>query len=215
MATIKIINHLELTKYGLGSKLLTKDNLVFLEQGSLDGACGPYCLFMSLLILGKISNDDTNNISKVHHKTSFGKSLKKMNELNVLIKDGTTKKSLKDIIETGYKNTLNSIELKSKGNRLIEQISKEIDSNNPVITSVFWDEGFGHWLLAVGYETDDKDLIKKIFFLDPSRNAPVDTYWNSVVLIGNGNSEFPHYWLLDSEKRKIKIKDCLSISPIV
>ena len=57
MKQIYLRENLNLTLGGL----CANQESVFLQQGSLDGACGPYCLFMALLILGEIEDSQTKN----------------------------------------------------------------------------------------------------------------------------------------------------------
>lgn len=49
MKQIYLLENLDLTL----DELRAEEESVFLQQGSLDGACGPYCLFMALFIVRK------------------------------------------------------------------------------------------------------------------------------------------------------------------
>ena len=53
MQKISIIDSLDMSFDGPISKCANGDiHLVHLQQGDIDGACGPYCLLMALLING-------------------------------------------------------------------------------------------------------------------------------------------------------------------
>ena len=54
---IYTINLLDTTECGPESEFEGFMQKVFLQQGSIDGACGPYSIFMGLLSLGLISYD--------------------------------------------------------------------------------------------------------------------------------------------------------------
>ena len=49
MKQIYLLENLDLTL----DELRAEEESVFLQQGSLDGACGPYSLFMALFIVRK------------------------------------------------------------------------------------------------------------------------------------------------------------------
>ena len=60
MHTIHVINKLDSTHNGPEARHAESEEWqqVFLNQGSLDGACGPYCVYMSLLINGIITRKE-------------------------------------------------------------------------------------------------------------------------------------------------------------
>lgn len=78
MTEIHVIDLIDTTHEGpaaMGTK--GEEQQVHLHQGSLDGACGPYCLLMSLLICGLA--DRTSGLSSPYSKkTSIGKVLERI-----------------------------------------------------------------------------------------------------------------------------------------
>jgi|GEM_PF-5652811 len=55
MTKLIVIDPIDATHEGPSVPTLNSDNefqLLHLRQGDIDGACGPYCLFMALMICG-------------------------------------------------------------------------------------------------------------------------------------------------------------------
>ena len=213
MKSIYTLQDLELTSFGLRSIKLEMDDTVFLQQGSLDGACGPYCLFMGLLILGEIESDQAVNLNTVKGSSRLGKMLKKLANLEVLIHNGTTTKELTDILDHGFKKRVKyRVNSKSRNRQLVQFIIDELADNNPVLVTVRNEKiNVSHWLLAIGYETDN-DIVTKIFFLDPSRPLHENQYWNAVIVIAdNFKMKYHHQWLEPNNEIKVLFDDCFSI----
>ena len=75
---IYTINLLDTTECGPESEFEGFMQKVFLQQGSIDGACGPYSIFMGLLSLGLISYDKITSRT-VKGNERLGKLLNKLN----------------------------------------------------------------------------------------------------------------------------------------
>lgn len=209
---VKIISHLDIDDQ-LISLRLKDDRSVFLQQGSIDGACGPYCLFMGLLIVGALERETTENLHSIKRSTKLGRALKIMDELKVLVQDGTDANDLKKILDIGFKSKVEyTIQKKIKNLDLIKFISGELDKDFPVLTSVFWNEQHGHWMLAIGYEQDE-DRVTKIFFLDPSSPLHNSQYWNATISIApTYRKKFHHEWH-NCEDSFVKFTDCIVLKP--
>ena len=206
-----ILEVLELTQNGLCSC----DETVFLQQGSLDGACGPYCLFMGLIILGEIENTQATNLETVKGSSRLGKMLKKLSNLEVLIHNGTTTKELTDILDYGFKKRVKySVSKKNRNRELVQFIIDELNDNNPVLVTVRNEKiKVAHWLLAIGFESSNDNLVTKIFFLDSSRPLQENQYWNAVILIANNYKlKYHHQWLEKNNGIMVMFDDCFSIT---
>ena len=78
---------------------------VHLHQGSLDGACGPYCLLMSLLICG-LTDRSAVLTSRYSRQTSIGKVLERIHKGQGLFRDGTSLDELQDFIDGAFSKSL-------------------------------------------------------------------------------------------------------------
>ncbi|NRS87777.1 hypothetical protein HNQ02_000684 [Flavobacterium sp. 7E] len=192
--------------------LCADEETVFLQQGSLDGACGPYCLFMALIILGEIEYEQATNLHTATGNTRLGKAIKVMETWKVLIHSGTVTANLKDFLDRGYSkrikiNTADEFRNKS----LVHFIVDELNNNKPVLVSVYWSQEMGHRLLAVGYEANEKDNVMKLLFLDPSIPLGPNQYWNTAIAITmNYQKKYHHQWLNDLHTM-VRFDDCFSI----
>ena len=54
------------------------DNEVHLRQGDMDGACGPYCVAMALLMLGRMQRNEISPGKNIDFRTKFGRFLKEV-----------------------------------------------------------------------------------------------------------------------------------------
>ena len=195
MKQIYLLENLDLTLDGLCSN----QESVFLQQGSLDGACGPYCLFMALLILGEIEYEQATNLHTAKGNTRLGKAIKVMETWKVLIHSGTDTANLKDFLDIGYRKQIkiNTGE-GSRNKNLVHFIVDQLSDNKPTLVSIYWNKEMGHRLLAVGYETDDEENVTKLLFLDPGEAIGKNQYWNSVITIAeNYRRKYHHQWLND------------------
>jgi hypothetical protein len=204
MKTIKTIEQLELSQ----GFLQVNNQRVMLQQGSIDGACGPYCLFMALIILEVISYDEVTNLWLAKGHTRFGKMVKKMRDFDTLFSNGTHLHELEDIILASYKTKLKVETTSKKGKDLIAFTVSQLKLNKPTIVGV---KGVNlyHWLLAIGFE-EENGKATKLFFLDPSEQVEIN-YWNAVIDVENtlyGRYSYP--WL-NYENRKVSFEDGMSI----
>lgn len=203
MKIIKVLPQLNITN-GL---LVANNQSVFLQQGSLDGACGPYCLFMALLILDVITYDDAISLWKIKRSTKLGKLIKAMEVHKQLFQAGTYVEDLKEMIEVSFKNEVEVKTNKEGGKKTIQFILQQLKNQNPVIVGVK-NKTISHWLLAIGYEEFENE-IAKILFLDPSENQPIN-YFNAAINIKDTVYGYPYKWETMDETY-IKFEDAVSI----
>lgn len=155
-------------------KLVCKDSTgrfktVFKKQGSLDGACATYSVIMNLLILGVISEKDTQ-INAIH-KTKEAKKL-----FNVFCNDygmhrsGQTYFKIKKMLLESISSIVNVVHKLTSDKASVEIIKETLDSGIPIIISIGCenDEDCGHAMLAIGYEGNAMGDVDKILCLDPS-----------------------------------------------
>lgn len=95
MKQVNIINFLDINKGKLVTTISEDYKPVFLKQGDMDGACGPYCLMMALLINGAVEMEDVNDLWNIKLSSRLGKLVKAMREHDTLFTNGT---DIKDIV---------------------------------------------------------------------------------------------------------------------
>jgi hypothetical protein len=187
MSIIKIIDDLDIKSFrNQNSPLLPfkikgkKEYQIHMQQGDIDGACGPYSILMALIIKGCVKiTDDEKKVDKA--LKSFG--------ANPLIRKGTVVNELNKFIDIiNGKFSLRKIQ--GKDDKLFQKIISYLNTDEPVMIGLP-----GHWSLAIGYEAwdpqvisiDDKDAsfkivnVDRLYLLDPSIRSPNGTYWNAVL----------------------------------
>lgn len=190
---------------------ITKES-VFEYQGSADGSCGPYSLFMGLKILGVLFKKNLPPQSQFDSRTSVGKFMKKIHALPHLLKDGTYLRDIFDLVNENFSSKLNTAFSELEDNKVIDFVISQLDENMPTITSVFFQSG-GHWMLAVGYSCNEKGKPIKLLLLDPSGSKPTIAPWNTIIEIGSiRKGDFPYHW--QTNRYNVSFKDALSLSLI-
>ncbi len=204
MKIIKTINQLDITN----DNVTAHEENVFLRQGSIDGACGPYCVFMALIILGVINYNQATNLWSTKGNTKLGKLIKAMREHDVFIQNGTFVEDLETMLEQSFKKDVITSITNLGGRKVIDFTVASLKENAPVIVGIRG-VNLAHWLLAVGFE-ENNGVISKIFFLDPS-GSEVGNYWNSIINTATTfHGIYPYKW----ETREdcfVKFEDAISL----
>ena len=212
MKNISIINQLDIDE---GKVVTIKNGVyvpVFLKQGSLDGACGPYCLFMALLIVGAVSNKELDELWHIKLNTRLGKLIKAMREHDTLFSDGTTIKELKKLLSKSFGKIIDTEINESSGKSIIPFVINHLQQDVSVIVGIK-NKDMAHWLLAVGFEKKDK--VTKILFLDPS-GIDTSNYWNAAIDIELKQSgRYPYAWIdhNDHTNEFIQFEEAIAIKP--
>lgn len=184
MKQFKVIDQLQLINGVLMCK--TKNGRSFqkahYKQGELDGACGAYSIAMVLNIIGVLNSDDINNNYKVDKRTPYGRLIKTLIKENGLYPDGLTANDIKKLLLGDYSQYID-VECKTRSNKdsLIDKAIKCIDDNTPIILSIWYDKNHGHWIVVVGYITDENDNVTVLLTLDPGEDSPTYALWNGVL----------------------------------
>lgn len=197
MRHFKIIESLELSSEGAKAD----NNLVHLMQGDADGACGPYSLLMCLMINGVISREQATELHNADGRTLAGRFRDNLLAFGSLVKDGTTTFDL-DWLSDGFKKDIFVETLYDTSTRKrADQIVEALENNNPVIVGTNWKGGGGHWMVAIGYETDSNGFVRKILMLDPGASRSNQCPWNGVIELFdadgysvNSGSKPSSYW---------------------
>ncbi|EAQ40492.1 hypothetical protein MED134_07044 [Dokdonia sp. MED134] len=197
MKQVKIISSLDINAGKVTTILGDEYIPIFLKQGDVDGACGPYCVFMALLISGEISREDIDDLWNIKLSTRLGKLVKGMRDHDTLFRSGTHITELNTLLNNSFGKVIKTDENLNSGKSLIPFIIEGLQKDAPIVVGVK-NRDMGHWLLAVGYE-EVNDKISKIFFLDPS-GVNTSNYWNAAIdIIDPQSGIYPYAWIDHNE----------------
>ncbi len=205
MKIIKTLNQLDI----INDNLTAHDENVFLRQGSIDGACGPYCVFMALIILGVINHNQATNLWSIKGNSKLGKLIKAMRVHDIFIQNGTFVEDLEIMLAQSYKKDLVTQSTSIGGRKVIDFAVASLRNNAPVIVGIRGID-MAHWLLAVGFE-ENNGLVSKLFFLNPS-GSEVGNYWNSILNTANSfHGIYPYKWETHQDCY-VKFEDAISLN---
>lgn len=208
MATIQIIDNIRLSWKGLQTKDSNNQwGNVHKQQGDLDGACSIYSLVMAMLCQKMITEEDIQILKSPDRRTPKGKFLYEQG----LVHDGYNYTALaREINEQPFEIIATHKRPGSNANR-IELIEQFISQNIPVIISTDFNGGT-HALLAIGIETNEHDIITKIFCFDPGASAPKVSQWNCFIDVSKeGDTHYPFYYVTEIDSYKVTLNDMLII----
>lgn len=220
MAIFKTIPFIELSVQGpvLAKGAKSKNpQYVHLRQGSLDGACGPYCLFMALIALGfekhsKLTALSGGDISKNIFKMIYDKSsslVREGTDINLMINyvkicehSGIAYEKKCAELHGNCKEAING---KRKNYKAVERfIINHLNLGHPVMVGTN-----DHYVLGIGLGYDSDENFKNqdpmyLLVLDPDVESPVLSAWNGVFDLKNRN------YSLNYEK-SVKFVDAIAI----
>lgn len=209
-----------------------KKQLIHLSQGSIDGACGPYCIMMALLICGLIDRDDLVCLRSIDGRTNPGKLVNLLQEYQGLFRNGTNTVDLKKMLIASYSKKLVVFDPEDDGleSDIRKFVKKHLDNNHPVILWLKYPKSKGHWVVAIGYEymepltsklntkdNDDESALRasrkplRFLLLDPDDDGPTISAWNGVVDAVGTKGSYPFIWWGDNNK--VKFHSALALSP--
>ena len=91
----------------------------------------------------------------------------------------------------------------------VEELSTAIDNDTPLITALSF-KGGAHAVLAIGYE-EQKNVVKKIFCLDPSYAISPTSFWNGVIILNEGKGKYCHQYITDKDDYNVFVDESLKI----
>ncbi|EKT4456798.1 hypothetical protein ACF8Q9_13385 [Pseudomonas sp. TYF_15] len=162
---------------------------VHLRQGEMDGACGPYCVVMTLIALGVMSRDQARSLDSFDGRTRLGRFRENLMAFGALATEGTDGFDVSWLVDVfkhvGVVTTV--LDVAPRRKTTIRNIADAVDNRKIPIVGVEWYCGqAGHWLLVIGYQgykaNDDDELqITHLLCLDPTSEAPRVSLWNAVI----------------------------------
>ena len=182
------------------------------RQGDLDGACAVYSTIMCMLHIGYLSEDDLRLYNSPDKRTAKGKILHELMENNGLVRNGFSyirlKKELDD--KCGCDIIVNRHNPKNQDD-IVSNITDLIDNNVAPIVSIEWNEG-AHALFAIGYETNEEEIITNILCLDPAAESPKVCAWNCYIDGSKDSGDLPFKYVSTSNKGyKVKLGDYITL----
>lgn len=195
MAILKVVSPIEATHRGPEVDHGDGRRLVHLQQGSLDGACGPYCVFMALIASNALDPSDLD-YGRVDGRTQLGKLQKAMATGGGLFGVGTDVDELAQAIQSSHGTKVNVESSDAVGVQLRAFVTEHLDEDHVVIVGV---EGadLAHWVLAVGleFESDVTEEAKRLLTLDPGLPAPIVSAWNRTIELTTNRGRYPFkFW---------------------
>lgn len=221
---IKTISRLSISDFWEGEKIQE----VFLKQGDLDGACGPYSLMMALILSGAINRTRAEQLwlGKVDGRTTFAKFIK---DLDVLFSNGISDEKLLELFTHIQKliNTKNinnlalvNIDNKSKNGQpkntsFLHAVKDHIDEfDRPVIVGLQWNSNDAHFAVAIGYQLKVDaygEKLAHILTLDPGSDIGKISAWNGVLGQGEIGSKKLVYATEDGQVNKCTVDGGIGI----
>ena len=184
MKHFKVIDQLQLIDGELMCKKMNGRSYqkAHYKQGDLDGACGAYSIAMVLNILGVLDAGDVFDDSKIDKRTTYGRLIKTLNKEYGLYPDGLTANDIKKLLLSDYSQYVD-VECKTRSDKdaLIGKAVKCVNENTPVILSIRYINGQGHWIVVIGYVLDENENVTALLTLDPGNDSPTYALWNGVL----------------------------------
>ncbi len=211
---IKIIKDLDITALGV-SVFNRKWQPVHLQQGEMDGACAVYSMMMNLLILKVLTRNQVVNLNTTFKgNTAKGRLFKEFFVTEGLCRDRFYFSEIKEKLSHSFAKEVTSSALQytaslSDQTSFVEELRTAIDSDTPLITALSF-KGGAHAVLAIGYE-EQKDVVKKIFCLDPSYAISPTSFWNGVIILNEGEGKYSHQYITDKDEDYINVCESLNI----
>lgn len=162
---------------------------IHLRQGEMDGACGPYCVVMTLIALGVMTRDQAQSLDSFDGRTRLGRFRENLMAFGALVLEGTDDSDVSRLVHV-FKHTgveTEVLDVAPRRKTTIRNIADAVDNRKIPIVSVRWNGGHtGHWLLVIGYQgyqaDDDENMqITHLLCLDPTSEAPRVSLWNAVI----------------------------------
>lgn len=211
---IKIIKDLDITTFGV-SVFNRKWQPVHLQQGDMDGACAVYSMMMNLLILKVLTRNQVVSLNTTFKgNTAKGRLFKEFFVTEGLCRDGFYFSEIKEKLSHSFAIEVTSSALQytaslSDQTSFVEELKTAIDSDTPLITALSF-KGGAHAVFAIGYE-EQKDVVKKIFCLDPGYAISPTSFWNGVIILNEGKGKYCHQYITDKDDYNVFVDESLKI----
>lgn len=192
-----------------GKLINTDGDQVHLRQGDMDGACGPYCVAMALLVLTKTTRYELDPSYKIDYRTRAGKLLKVIHSFDPMVLCGTGAHDLCEML-SAHNQAYGRI-FEGSSSQLVPKVKQAIDNGHPVILDVQSKraEGLNHWTLVVGYSDDYLHL------LDPGYELRESNFWNATLTAKPSNNRFGYRYMNPWISHDVELSTMIEIEPFV
>lgn len=207
-----VISPIKLLSSGPHSWQVRRWRPIHLSQGCLDGACGPYSVVMTLLILGLLRWDEATSYGFwFDPDQAKGKFWSRLARQPGLLRDGSDLKELEKLLRSSFGPLLATSEL-APSEELIPFTVANLRQQCPVIIGVRYSGG-AHWLVIVGYEEDEQGNVTKLLALDSSSTKPQLTAGNAFIDIAAPakGKQYKFTWANAAGEFPVKLEDSLTI----
>ncbi len=198
MSVVRLIDGLSVRDDGPAFVTAEGDYLaVSLVQGTVDGACGPYCLLMGLALAGAESIEDIKGLHEQHGNSALGRFRRAIADETFI--RGTRLPDLARVLRASHKKRLSLSTHRGRDADVLPFVLGHLALDRAVIVGLRGD--VEHWVLVVGSWTpSQRGGHPLLLALDPgfrgSRAAP----WNSsIALDWNPGEDHPHLYGDDAE----------------
>lgn len=184
-------------------------DLIHLRQGDLDGACGPYCVLMALLILGLADRDTVTVFGLADQRSSIGKLVTRMTEgWGTLFHEGTSLDDLAEMLNGLFRRKLTATTCATSGVECRRFVERSILDGAPVILGIS-SADVAHWVVVVGLEywvdEDGGRELSRLLLLDPGDPAPTVSAWNGVLEARGSGGRYPYTWWTAGDGGETKV----------
>lgn len=194
---------------------------VHIAQGDLDGACGPYCVFMMLILNDLIVRNELLQFGFAHGNSRFGRLQRKLVDDTGLFGAGTDIRCLYNAINDSYGKVAKIEYDDGRGRATIDFVVSKLRANQGVIVGIDGKK-WAHWVLAVGMQIIEDDSgsheVSRIFALDPSLPAPRVCGWNRIIDVkASSRGRLPYYFWPEyahGEVEKVQIAQALTMKSV-
>jgi len=205
-----------------GPKASSTKEMVHLRQGDLDGACGPYCLFMALIALGLLNRHEATHMSEWDGRSREGKLREALKDFGSLISNGTYGSDLVLLTDFFKVKRLSAKHVQGSKKHVFQVAAEAIAENRLPVIGVRWSGGGSHWLLVIGFQGVEQDgelQLTHLLCLDPGHEAPKTSLWNAVIEVFNPDGSSVNsgrltsdYWGISGEKEKCQIEETVILT---
>ena len=178
---------------------------VHLRQGEMDGACGPYCLAMAMLVRNQISRAQARGFEPVDGRSHYGRLMQAQEGREPLVRVGTTGDDLLELL-----SVINDREhqvCQGPARRILELTREHLQRNVPVLLGFHGraKSAIRHWGLVIGGNED------VLVMLDPAHRLQPGSAWNAVIDTRAEGKVFGYRYINPRGTWAVKLKEMLAL----
>jgi len=183
--------------------------IVHFRQGDLDGACGVYSIAICLSILGAFNPDDMLKDDLSDLEAEDRKLISVLNSFG-LYREGLNVDEIVRILNKNLPSRVHATPSSGKELDLVNILIENIENDVPTIVNICPPRAAsGHWIVIVGYQYNEDDVITRFLCLDPGFASPRLALWNGML---DWNSEKKKHTYHNPElSYEVKLESAITI----